>query len=60
MEFEEWEDKYGEEARIKAAETGADRENCFDLEKWLENEYFLFVANKVLKDNYNILKRLED
>ena len=43
MEFEEWYEKYGEEAEIKAAELGCDRELDFNSEDWLEKQYFDFT-----------------
>ena len=39
LTYQEWCDKHEDEMTIKFAETGADREMCFDLEQSLCDEY---------------------
>lgn len=41
--FDEWYAIYGEEAFIKFAENGTDKEMCFDLENALIEEYENFL-----------------
>lgn len=46
LSYDDWFDQHCDELNIKFAETGADREMCFDLEKELEKEYFKYVNEK--------------
>jgi hypothetical protein len=39
MDYEEWLEQNEEELTIRWAESGRDREMCFDLERELEKEY---------------------
>jgi len=45
LSFEKWLENNEEELRIKYAETGADRELDFDLERADEDEYKLYLKN---------------
>jgi len=46
LTFEKWLELYEDEILIELAESGADRELCFNLEDELETRYF-----KYLKEN---------
>ena len=44
LSFEEWAERYGDEATIKAAETGSDREGDYNAEDYAEREYQKYLS----------------
>ena len=45
LSFEDWYDIYEEEIYIELAESGADRELCFNSEKEFEERYLKYCEN---------------
>lgn len=56
--FEEWYNEFGDEASIKAAELGCDREHSFDIEAFAEDKYYTYLTrmhNSVVRPSSSVL-----
>lgn len=55
LNYDDWFDQHCDELNIKFAETGADREMDFDLERELEKEYLKYM-NETCEEEANTMK----
>ncbi len=56
LSYDEWYDLYEEEIRIELAESGADRELCFDSEREFEKRYTKYIDSIMNEDLYVLVR----